>query len=52
MTRSVVGVRASTRARQPTKELFVIIPMYAHDEEGINPGQVSSTNCDRYWCLD
>ena len=33
-------VRASTRARTPTKELFISHNSYAHDEQGVNPGQV------------
>jgi len=48
------GVRASARARQPTKELFLINNnSYAHDKQGDNPGQekevltVSSINYDR-----
>jgi len=43
----------SARVYLPTKELFLIIPIYAHDEQGDNPWQekegstVSSIKCDR-----
>jgi len=41
VTRSVAGVRASARARSPTKELFLIIYMHTMDTE-LMPGRGST----------
>jgi len=41
--RSVAGVRASARARPPTKELFLIIPMHIINRE-IIPGRKKRRN--------
>jgi len=47
MTRSVAEIRASARARPPTKVLFSN-NSYAHDEQKVKPGQASGFNCVLY----
>jgi len=56
MMHSVAEVRAAARARQPSKELFLIIPMHMMNTQSI-PGKqegstVSSIICDHCGCLD